>query len=79
VAVIGIADARWGERPHALVVLRDPGDPPDVEQIRALVAQAAERGIVSRYAVLERVTFVAELDRTSVGKINKRALRERYC
>jgi fatty-acyl-CoA synthase len=34
--------------------------------------------LVSRYAVPERVTFVDALSRTSVGKVNKRALREQY-
>jgi fatty-acyl-CoA synthase len=78
VAVIGVADPQWGERPHVLVVPRDPSLPPAVEEIRAVVADAADRGLVPRYAVPERVTLVSALERTSVGKINKRALRERY-
>jgi fatty-acyl-CoA synthase len=79
VAVVGMRDARWGERPHALVVPRPhyratltPGD------ICSQVAAAAAVGTVPRYAVPDRVTFVEALERTSVGKINKRLLRERY-
>lgn len=81
VAVIGVPDERWGERPHVLVVRRPaaPGaQAVEAHEIRALVAEAAERGTLPRYAIPERVTFVDALDRTSVGKINKRALRERY-
>lgn len=80
VAVIPLRDARWGERPHALVVLKSDwqGRLTD-EDIRAQVAAAAVAGKVPKYAVPERVTFLAALDKTSVGKIDKRSLRARYC
>jgi len=42
------------------------------------VAAAAAAGRVPRYAIPDRVTFVGTLERTSVGKINKRRLREMY-
>lgn len=79
VAVIGIPDERWGERPHAIVV-------PNVgwrgrlgrQDIQDHVAAAAVAGTVPRYAIPERVTVVDELPKTSVGKINKRFLREQY-
>jgi fatty-acyl-CoA synthase len=79
VAVIGIPDARWGERPHVLIVAR-----PECratltpEDIRSCIAVAVAEGSVPRYAVPDRVTFVDALERTSVGKINKRRLRELY-
>ncbi|MEE4274970.1 MAG: fatty acid--CoA ligase [Thermoleophilia bacterium] len=77
VAVIGVPDEKWGERPMALVVPKR-GAPDDPEAIRAFVRGYAERGEISRYAVPDRVLFVGELDRTSVGKLDKRALRRRY-
>lgn len=77
VAVIGVKDARWGERPLALVVAK-PDAAPDAAAIRDHVAQAAAAGRISKYAVPERVEFVDALERTSVGKINKRALRGRF-
>jgi fatty-acyl-CoA synthase len=79
VAVIPIRDERWGERPHALVVARNDWlDRLTAEDIRAQVASAADAGKLPKYAVPERVTLVAALDKTSVGKIDKRSLRARY-
>ncbi len=75
VAVIGLRDAKWGERPLALVVLKS-GSSADAGAIRQVVQAAAEAGRISRYAVPERVDFVAALARTSVGKLNKKAMRE---
>lgn len=74
VAVIGVPDAKWGERPLALVVRRDATL--DAEAVRAHVAALAARGILSRYAVPEQIRFVDSLARTSVGKIDKKALRK---
>jgi fatty-acyl-CoA synthase len=38
----------------------------------------AEAGRISRFAVPEHVRFADSLEKTSVGKINKRQMRERY-
>jgi len=75
VAVIGVKDDKWGERPMALVVLKD-GQSASLDEIRAIVMKFADAGHVSRYAVPDQVRFVQSLARTSVGKINKRAIRE---
>ncbi len=77
VAVIGVADEKWGERPLALVVLRE-GAPDDAGAILGSVLDHAARGVISKYAVPDRIVFVSELARTSVGKLDKKALRERY-
>jgi fatty-acyl-CoA synthase len=76
-AVIAVGDARWGERPLALVVLR-PGCSADAQAIREHLGRFAAEGRISRYAVPERVLFVDSLARTSVGKLNKRRLREQH-
>ncbi|MFL9878945.1 fatty acid--CoA ligase [Herbaspirillum rhizosphaerae] len=78
-AVIGIKDAKWGERPVALVVLK-AGQAAEVtvDDIRKLVLAAAEDGLISKYGVPDRIEFVSELARTSVGKLNKRVMREQY-
>ena len=74
VAVIGIADAKWGERPLPLVVKRAGGEVSEAEIIE-LVAARSRAGDISRYAIPDRVSFVDSIERTSVGKINKKKLR----
>ncbi len=74
VAVIGIADPKWGERPLPLVV-KHAGSEVAESEIIALVAARSRSGDISRYAIPERVKFVDSIERTSVGKINKRRLR----
>jgi fatty-acyl-CoA synthase len=78
-AVIGVPDERWGERPMALVVLA--GDAPGTlteDELKAHVRNYADRGVLSKWAVPDRVRFVEAIDRTSVGKIDKKALRLKY-
>jgi fatty-acyl-CoA synthase len=75
VAVVGVKDAKWGERPLALAVLR-PGMQADADELRAHVRAHAEQGRISKYAVPDEVRFVEAIPRTSVGKINKKGIRE---
>lgn len=75
VAVVGIADTRWGERPVAFVVPRT-GQTVDREGIRDHLDAFVRAGRISKYAVPERVVVVDAIAKTSVGKPNKRVLRE---
>jgi fatty-acyl-CoA synthase len=68
--VIGIPDARWGERPLAAVVLRSPVSPSD---LRAFLVDR-----VARWQIPEYWAFIEQVPRTSVGKFNKRAMRDAY-
>ena len=78
-AVIGVKDDRWGERPLALVVkdaksANGPGD----SVIKAHLKVFADKGVISKYGIPEKILFVDTLPKTSVGKINKKELREKY-
>ena len=75
VAVIGVKDDKWGERPLAMVVLK-AGQAVTVEDIKGHVQAFADAGHISKFAVPDRVLFVDSLARTSVGKLNKKAMRE---
>ncbi len=75
VAVVGVKDDKWGERPLAMIVLRD-GQSASADDIRAHVQKFAEEGHISKFAIPDQVRFVASLARTSVGKLNKKAMRE---
>jgi fatty-acyl-CoA synthase len=79
VAVIGVKDDRWGERPLALVVKR-PSDANGVSDavIKNHLKTFADQGIISKYGIPEKILFIDSIPKTSVGKINKKELRERY-
>ena len=71
VAVVGVPDEKWGERPKAFVVLR-PGATATAEEIIGHV-----RGQIARHKVPDYVDFLAVLPKTATGKIQKFQLRER--
>ena len=79
VAAIGVPDEKWGERPMLLVVLdSDLENAVSEDQIKALVQAQADKGVVSPWAVPDRIQFVDAIEKTSVGKIDKKRLREKY-
>ncbi len=77
VAVIGLPDEKWGERPLALVVVR-PDHPLTEKDISHHIRHYTDSGLVNKQVVLLKVRFVELIDKTSVGKINKVMLREKY-
>ena len=77
-AVIGTPDDKWGERPLALIVIRDDVAQPAAKVLAAHVKSFVDKGIVSKLALLLEFRFVDSIDKTSVGKINKKVLRETF-
>jgi fatty-acyl-CoA synthase len=75
-AAIGVADHRWGERPLLIVVRAKPEL--SAEQVLASIRAEVDGGRLSKWALPERVEFVDALPRTSVGKLDKKALRGLY-
>ena len=73
-------DPKWGERPMALAVVEPQFStgPEAEEAIRAHVKSYVDCGIISKYAIPEPIMIVKDLPLTSVGKIDKKALREKY-
>ena len=75
VAVVGITDEQWGERPMALVV-SVPGKHLDQAQLEAHLQQFVASGRINKWAIPRQFKFVADIPKTSVGKINKKLIRE---
>jgi fatty-acyl-CoA synthase len=75
VAVIGIPDEKWGERPRALVVLK-PGQTASADELRIPVNKRIDEGLLPRYARLMQIRFVPALQFTCVGKLDKKAMRQ---
>src|ERR1051326_6025713 len=68
-AVVGLPDDKWGEAPHAFVILK-----PDASATSDELRQFA-RDRLAHFKAPHTVTFVSELPKTATGKIQKYVLR----
>jgi fatty-acyl-CoA synthase len=71
VAIVGLPHERWGEAPHAFVVLR-AGAKTSEEELREF-----SRNNLAHFKAPHSVTFIPELPKTATGKIQKYVLRGR--
>ncbi|WP_417531055.1 fatty acid--CoA ligase [Marinobacter lipolyticus] len=74
-AVVGVPDEKWGERPHALVTLK-PGEKATLEDIQGHLKQFVDTGEINKWAIPEQIDLVEDIPKTSVGKINKKLIRD---
>jgi len=70
-AVVGVADADFGEAVVAVVVASDGHALTEASVIASL------RGEIAHFKVPKRVVFALELPRNAMGKVQKNALREK--
>ncbi|ONM47411.1 class I adenylate-forming enzyme family protein [Nocardia donostiensis] len=71
-AVVGTAHPKWGETPHAAVVLRDGAE----VEADELIEWTRQR--VGSVRKVTAVTFVPALPRSPIGKVLRRVLREQF-
>jgi fatty-acyl-CoA synthase len=69
VAVVGMPSERWGESPHAFVILR-AGQTATEEELRAFTREQ-----LAHFKCPQAFHFVTELPKTATGKIQKFVLR----
>ena len=69
-AIVAVPHERWGERPKAFVVLKGGDEATEAELI------AHVRGQLAHFKAPDTVDIIAELPKTSTGKIQKYVLRE---
>ncbi|MEQ1505398.1 MAG: long-chain-fatty-acid--CoA ligase [Myxococcota bacterium] len=72
VAVVGMPHERWGETPHAFVILRAGAAATD-DELRTFV-----RAHLAHFKCPTAFRFVTELPKTATGKIQKYVLRGRH-
>lgn len=71
-AVIAVPHEKWGETPHAYIVLREN------QQVSEQEIIAFSREKLAHYKAITGVTFVEELPKTASGKIQKVHLRDEF-
>ncbi|MGC8595225.1 MAG: fatty acid--CoA ligase [Candidatus Kryptoniota bacterium] len=76
VAVVGVPDEKWGERPYALVVLKPEYKGKVTEgDLKEFLEGFVAEGKLSSWSLPNQITIVDSIPKTSVGKINKKQIR----
>jgi fatty-acyl-CoA synthase len=70
VALIGVPDPKWGETPLAVIVPKDPADPPTLQDI-----EQHSREHLAGYKCPRRISLAEVLPRNPSGKVLKTELR----
>ena len=72
-AVIAIPHPKWDERPLLVVVPRDAGDPPALDEIHTMMLEH-----VAKWQLPDAMECVEDLPLTATGKVSKLTLRQRF-
>ncbi|KAI2626537.1 acetyl-CoA synthetase-like protein [Hypoxylon sp. NC1633] len=70
--VVAVPDSHWGERPKAYLTVKE-GQTLDPQEV---ISWARHNSAISKFMVPREVEIVAELPKTSTGKIQKNVLRQ---
>jgi long-chain acyl-CoA synthetase len=73
VAVVAAPNAEMGEEARALVIPADPAAPPTAEELNAFCRES-----LAGYKCPRGYEMVDDIGRTAMGKVNKKALRQRF-
>ncbi|QIW22927.1 fatty-acid--CoA ligase [Sulfolobus sp. S-194] len=73
VAVVGRKDEKWGERPVAFIV---PKEPITEEELRNFLLEMTNQGKIQKWWIPDKFIFIQSMPLTSTNKIDKKILRE---
>ncbi|RSC27447.1 fatty acid--CoA ligase [Pseudomonas putida] len=74
VAVVGVPDPQWGERPFALLVVHE-SQQLDAKMLKEHLKPFVELGHINKWAIPSQIAVVTEIPKTSVGKLDKKRIR----
>jgi len=74
--VVGVPDPVWGEKPMAIVSLRPGMKASEEDIIEFLIEHGVKTGKITKWMLPKLVAIVDEIPKTSVGKYNKKVVRD---
>jgi fatty-acyl-CoA synthase len=77
-AVVGVPDETWGERPYAIVTIKEEHKGKvSEEDLKAFLQGFVARDVISKWSIPDKIVVVESIPKTSVGKLDKKEIRKR--
>jgi len=73
--VVGVPDEVWGEKALAIIKLVPGADNKEEDLIEFLKTEGVDKGKITKWMIPKLVAIVDEIPKTSVGKYNKREIK----
>jgi len=74
--VVGVPDEVWGEKPLAIIKIAPGSDKKEEDLIEFLKTEGVDKGKITKWMLPSLVAIVDQVPKTSVGKYNKREIKD---